>query len=101
MTTPIPAQGAGRIRKQPHDVIGDDAQGGRGAAAYRQAYEYVAAGGRYRTRWGRHRAAMAYLLLTASPSLTPEEEASARAAAGRMARYLLGVTRIAPPEGEQ
>lgn len=50
----------------------------RGAEAARQAYEYITAGGLYRTRRGRRRAAMRYLLLTASPPLTRQEEKAAR-----------------------
>lgn len=50
----------------------------RGAEAYRQAYEYIAAGGAFRTKRGMRRAAMKYLRLTASPPLTETENASAR-----------------------
>lgn len=56
----------------------------RGAEAYRQAYQYIEAGGLYRTPWGRRRAAMRYLTLAASPPLTPAEQDAAAAAMRRM-----------------
>ncbi len=55
----------------------------RGAEAYRQACEYIASGRLYRTNRGRRRAAMRYLLLTASPALTAAEKAMADAAMRR------------------
>lgn len=61
----------------------------RGAEAYRQAYRYIEAGGLCRTPWGRRRAAMRYLTLTASPPLTPAE----REAAADAMRRLRSMTR--------
>ena len=60
--------------------------GDRGAEAYTQAYEYIKAGGLYRTEMGRQRSAMRYLLLTASPPLTPDERESAKAEQRRQFR---------------
>ena len=58
----------------------------RGAEAYRQAYEYVVAGGAYHTKRKRLKAAWRYLRLTASPPLSDDEETAARTTMRRMRR---------------